>query len=46
MDPKTNEAAFSLPMTLRDISSIGDLKRDLRRRVELLERWARENHDS
>jgi hypothetical protein len=46
MDPKTNEAAFSFPMTLRNISSIGDLKRDLRRRVELLERWARENHDS
>ncbi len=43
MDPKTNKAAFSLPMTLTDITSIGDLSRDLRRRVELLERWARES---
>ena len=42
-DAKTSEVAFSLPMRLPDITSIGDLTRDLRRRVDLLEAWAREN---
>ncbi len=46
MDPVTNEVAFSLPMKLGDITSIGDLTRDLRRRVDLLEKWARDNRDS
>ncbi|HJO03862.1 MAG TPA: hypothetical protein QGG47_07800 [Acidobacteriota bacterium] len=46
VDAKTNDIAFSLPMTLTDITSIGDLARDLRRRVELLENWARENRES
>ncbi len=45
MDPETNEIAFSLPMKLSDITSLGDLTRDLRRRVELLDRWARDNHE-
>ena len=46
MDPQTSEVAFSLPVNLTDITSIGDLTRDLRRGVDLLERWARENHKS
>ncbi len=46
MDPRTDEIAFSLPMTLTDITSIGDLTRDLRRRVELLESWSQESRKS
>ena len=45
VDTKTNDIAFSLPMTLTDITSIGDLTRDMRRRVDLLERWARNNRE-
>ena len=45
-DAKSNDVAFALPMTLPDISSIGDLTRDLRRRVDLLESWARQNSNT
>lgn len=41
-DAKSNDVAFALP----DISSIGDLTRDLRRRVDLLESWARQNSNT
>ncbi len=46
LDADTDKVTFSLPMALADITSIGDLTRDLRRHVELLEYWARDNHQS
>ncbi len=46
VDTQTNDIAFSLPMTLADITSLGDLTRDVRRRVDLLERWARNNREN
>ncbi len=44
VDRRSNNVAFSLPFTLPNLTSIGDLSRDVRRRVELLESWARKNH--
>ena len=46
VDRKSSSVAFSLPFSLPNLTSIGDLSRDVRRRVELLESWARENHNS
>lgn len=44
VDRRSSDVAFSLPFALPNLTSIGDLSRDVRRRVELLESWARENH--
>ncbi len=39
----TGTVAFSVPLSIEDITSMGDLSRELRRYVGYLERWAREN---
>ncbi|HJO03863.1 MAG TPA: tetratricopeptide repeat protein [Acidobacteriota bacterium] len=44
VDRRSSDVAFSLPFTLPNLTSIGDLSRDVRRRVALLENWAIENH--
>ncbi len=38
----TGTAAFSVPLSIEDITSMGDLTRELRRYVGYLERWARD----
>ena len=39
----TGTSAHSVPLSIEDITSMGDLTRDLRRYVAYLERWARDN---
>ncbi len=45
VDRRSRSVAFSLPYVLPNLRNVGDLARDLRRRVELLETWAQENHE-
>ena len=42
-DAKTGELVHSIPLTFRDLTSAGDLSRDIRTHVERLEVWSREN---
>ncbi len=44
VDRRSSTVAFSLPYALPNLTNVGDLARDVRRRVELLETWAQENH--
>ncbi len=39
----TGAVAFSVPLIIEDVTSVGDLSRELRRYVGYLERWAQEN---
>lgn len=43
LNTATGTSARSVPLSIKDITSIGDLTRELRRSVGYLERWAQEN---
>ncbi len=43
VNTNSGAVAFSVPLNIEDVTSVGDLSRELRRYVGYLERWAREN---